>query len=198
MRKRAAMLVACFALGACAAPLDEDTASSTSAEDALSGDNGFAKARSKMEEIRGDLASNQAHLRGVHFGQHQKLRRDFDAERGPESASVEFPMAFLEALGEVFTEVFNQGELAVFDVAARRFNVDIPVAHDMPPGSPQHLYILPVAYSQVPMPGAALLFLCDRHIHPARQPAFYDPDEFGEVITGEVEIGDVLAVGQRQ
>lgn len=65
MRKRAAMLVACFALGACAAPLDEDTASSTSAEDALSGDNGFAKARSKMEEIRGDLASNQAHLRGV-------------------------------------------------------------------------------------------------------------------------------------
>ena len=65
MRKRAAMLVACVALGACAAPLDEDAASSTSAEEALSGDTGFANARSKMEEIRGDLASNQAHLRGV-------------------------------------------------------------------------------------------------------------------------------------
>ena len=65
MRKRAAMLLACFALGACAAPTDEDVADSTSEEAALSGDNGFSNARSKMEEIRGDLASNQSHLRGV-------------------------------------------------------------------------------------------------------------------------------------
>ena len=65
MRKRAAMLVACFALGACAAQADGDVADSTSAEAALSGETGFSNARSKMEEIRGDLASNQSHLRGV-------------------------------------------------------------------------------------------------------------------------------------
>lgn len=67
MRKRSTMLVACvaLALAACAAPTDDDVADSTSAEEALSGDTGFSNARSKMEEIRGDLASNQSHLRGV-------------------------------------------------------------------------------------------------------------------------------------
>lgn len=65
MRKQALMLIACLALGACAAQPEEDVADSTNAEEALSGDSGFSNARSKMEEIRGDLASNQSHLRGV-------------------------------------------------------------------------------------------------------------------------------------
>ena len=65
MRKQALMLVACLALGACAAEADENVADSTNTEEALSGDSGFSNARSKMEEIRGDLASNQSHLRGV-------------------------------------------------------------------------------------------------------------------------------------
>lgn len=46
---------------ACADPVADPPAEAA----ALSGDRGFAEARGAMEEIRGDLASNQAHLRGA-------------------------------------------------------------------------------------------------------------------------------------
>lgn len=48
-------------LPACADPAAEAPAESS----ALSGDRSFSEARGKLEEVRGDLASNQAHLRGA-------------------------------------------------------------------------------------------------------------------------------------
>lgn len=56
-----ALLAACVFAPACASELDERPADAS----ALKGDRSFSDARAKLDEIRGDLASNQAHLRGV-------------------------------------------------------------------------------------------------------------------------------------
>ncbi|MBL8610280.1 MAG: hypothetical protein JNL38_23285 [Myxococcales bacterium] len=59
--RHVALLAACVFAPACASEVEERPADVA----ALKGDRGFSDARAKLDEIRGDLASNQAHLRGV-------------------------------------------------------------------------------------------------------------------------------------
>lgn len=87
-RRLLPLLFAAFlGTAACAAPTTDSGEETESAESNLEGEGKFKDTKGKMEEIRGDLASNQSHLRGVLDSKQQtayaaafwKLKRVTDA-----------------------------------------------------------------------------------------------------------------------
>ena len=77
-------------------------------------------------------------------------------------------------------------------------DVDIPLAHHMPPAVTQQRHVLTPAHGKMPMPGAALLLFSNGDIDPARQLVFDEAHELAQVTAGLIKIGDVLTIRQGQ